>query len=358
MQLERADAEAASAKAAAFRRAVLPASWDGPLLAHYDVAILVDTREKISHRERATALRDRLLRQGVRSQTRPLPVGDFLAVAMPRGQPAGGVGSRGGGAGGAGGAGGGAGGGTGGGAGGGGGGDTTDDEDSDELLVLDTIVERKQLCDFLSTVKNKRHYHSQKARLARCGLGRVFFLVEGPLERWPHAGEKQRMTQELSEIEMVDGLLLHMSRNTDETVRFLSAAADRLRRLLGSRTGRELRDAGLVRSWAEFKTDVSPPEVVSSAFGRMLLNIHGLSAPMVSNVLQRHPTPRALAEALDSHARACSLRSLPADHSGWLLAEVLVSGKKRRKLSENVTHFFTLADLPKDLPPPDSQSQV
>ena len=93
--------------------------------------------------------------------------------------------------------------------------------------------------DFLSTVRNKRHYHSQKVRLARCGLARTIYLVEGPLERWPHAGEKRRMGQELSKIEMCDGLLLHLSRGTEDTLRFLGAAAERLRHLLG-RCAREL----------------------------------------------------------------------------------------------------------------------
>ena len=228
----------------------------------------------------------------------------------------------------------------------------------DGWLVLDTIVERKQLCDFLSTVRDKRHYHSQKVRLGRCGLPRTFYLVEGPLERWPHAAEKQRMQQELSAIEMADGLLLHVSRSTDDTLRFLAAAADRLRRQLGERSAKELRAAGLLRTWGEFNAAVCPPEVVSSAFGRMLLNIHGLTAPMVSNVLQCHPTPRALAEALDSHGRACAQRDLGGGHAKWLLAEELVPGKKRRKLSEAVTDFFVLEDLPPDPPLPDSQSQV
>ena len=57
---------------------------------------------------------------------------------------------------------------------------------------------------------------------------------------------------------------------------------------------------------------------------------------MVANVLHKHPTPRALAEAMDAHARACTLRNLPGGHAKWLLAEDLVPGKKRRKLSETV----------------------
>ena len=77
----------------------------------------------------------------------------------------------------------------------------------------------------------------------------------------------------------------------------------------------------------------------------MLLNVVGVSARMVQNVLQRYPTPRALAEAIDAHARACALRGAPEAHGGWLLAEVLVPGHCRRKLSEAVSDFFCRRDL-------------
>jgi hypothetical protein len=137
-------------------------------------------------------------------------------------------------------------------------------------------------------------------RLARCGLSKPFYLVEGSLERWPHVKERQRMASELSAIEMADGLLLHLSRNTDDTIRFLRAAAERLMRGLHGASARELRARGILTTWAEFREATSPPEAVSFAFGRMLLNIHGLSAEMVHHILQRHPTPRALAEAMDA----------------------------------------------------------
>ena len=301
-----------------FEKCIVRGALDAPLLQHYDVGILVDSREKISHRERAQALRERLVSHGLRSEVIQLPVGDFLAVAIPKG-----------------------------------GGSV----EESSLLVLDTVVERKVLCDFKATIAAKRHYHSQKVRLSRCGLSRPFYLVEGHLDRWPHQQERQRMSMELSRIEMSDGLLLHLSRNTDETIKFLKSAQQRLSRVLSSKTAREARSEGLLTTYAEFKERTSPPEAISFAFGRMLLNIHGLSAEMVANILQRHPTPRALAEALDSHGRACDLRGLPPEQRGWLLAEDLVPGKKRRKLAGDVTRFFCDEDLPVDTPLPDSQTQ-
>ena len=61
-----------------------------------------------------------------------------------------------------------------------------------------------------------------QVRLQRCGLARPFYLVEGALERWPHVAERQRMATELASIEMADKLLVHTSRSTDDTIRFLA----------------------------------------------------------------------------------------------------------------------------------------
>lgn len=97
------------------------------------MCLLVDAREKLSQSERAHTLCERLQKEGLRAAVKPLPVGDFLWVAVPRRQTSG--------------------------------------EGEDEMielascLVLDCIVERKQVGDFLSTLKNSRHYHSQKVSL-------------------------------------------------------------------------------------------------------------------------------------------------------------------------------------------------
>lgn len=151
---------------------------------------------------------------------------------------------------------------------------------------------------------------------------------------------------------------MHLSRSTDDTIRFLRAATERLRRVLGGRTVRELRASGAVRTWAEFELTTKPPEVLSAAFGRMLLNLHGLTPPMIANVLAKYPTPSALVEAIDAHASECAARGLPTEHARWLLAEVLVPGKKRKKMSESITDFFCQHEYPTPPAPPASQAQA
>ena len=91
-------------------------------------------------------------------------------------------------------------------------------------MVLDSVVERKQLGDFLGTVRAHRHYHSQKVRLRRCGLPRAYYLVEGGVEAWPHAAERERMRLELASIDAADGLLVHEASSTAATVAFLGGS--------------------------------------------------------------------------------------------------------------------------------------
>ena len=93
--------------------------------------------------------------------------------------------------------------------------------------MLDSVVERKQLADFISTVRNHRHYHSQKVRLQRCGVARATYLVEGALHSWSHAAERQRMQAELTCIQLADGLLVHLSANTQQTIDYLRLATAR-----------------------------------------------------------------------------------------------------------------------------------
>ena len=56
------------------------------------------------------------------------------------------------------------------------------------------------------------------------------------------------MAAELSAIEMADKLIVHLSRSTDDTIRFLRVAADRLAALMAQQTAKQLRASGIVRT--------------------------------------------------------------------------------------------------------------
>ena len=209
-------APSASEEAAAFAASLgLPAG--APILDHYSLTLVVDANEKISQHQRADALCGRLERLGHAVASRRLPVGDFLWVLAPR-APAVGTSSRRASSG-------------------------TPAGSRDDWLVLDSVVERKQVADFLSTIRSHRHYHSQKVRLGRCGLARRVYLVEGSVERWPHAEERRRMLEELAKIAAVDRLIVHTARDTAETLRFLTTNSRRLHAVVGARSAAELRQA-------------------------------------------------------------------------------------------------------------------
>jgi len=156
------DADALAAPAEA-REAV--AACDGLALSlSHELVVVVDCHEKLSRSMRADVVAEMLAHHvaplGVSVATKQLPVGDFLIVALPKAAVAearerAGAGS------------------------GRGRGDAgrvcggvleLSDSVWAAALCLDTVVERKAVSDFLTTTRDGRHYHSQKARLRGCGL--------------------------------------------------------------------------------------------------------------------------------------------------------------------------------------------
>ena len=224
--------------------------------------------------------------------------------------------------------------------------------------------------DFLSTIRDGRHYQSQKARLGRCGLSRAFYLVEGPVESWSHKNELKRMLEELASITVDASLLLFRTSSIEESLRFLATAAARLEGHLSERSPRQLRDERAIRTYAEFRAATLPPRPIGAAFGQMLLNVHGdshtrsclphaspqlsltcltpvsrpmciltpgLTASMVERLLERWAAPAELMAALESHE---SVWGSGSKEAGWLFAEVLEPGNMKYKLSERLTDFF------------------
>ena len=60
-------------------------------------------------------------------------------------------------------------------------------------------------------------------------------------------------------------------------------------------------------------------------------------------VLARYPTPHLLMDALDLYRKRC-LDQGDSNAVGWLFAELLEPGKRRRALSERLSAFFLSAD--------------
>ncbi|KAA6320803.1 MAG: hypothetical protein EZS28_054637, partial [Streblomastix strix] len=58
--------------------------------------------------------------------------------------------------------------------------DSEEEEDENDEFILDCIVERKTIDDLKMSLKDTR-FDEQRFRLARCGINRVVYLIEGEL---------------------------------------------------------------------------------------------------------------------------------------------------------------------------------
>ncbi len=110
-------------------------------------------------------------------------------------------------------------------------------------FVLDVIVERKQIADLLSSIRDGR-YKEQRKRLKECGVRHVAYLLEGdeaaafrlgaPERSFPRGGhghgtgggapaalEKGLRTAEAT-LQSVFGFLLHRSPSLAESMQFLA----------------------------------------------------------------------------------------------------------------------------------------
>lgn len=61
--------------------------------------------------------------------------------------------------------------------------------------VLDAVCERKKAADLLASVQDRR-YGQQKWRLQRCGLRRLYYLLEEPIEQEGFTSEGGRGERE------------------------------------------------------------------------------------------------------------------------------------------------------------------
>jgi len=294
-----------------------------PLGTTHRLVVVVDSHEKLSRSMRAEAVCEALAPHvaplGAAVAKRQLPVGDFLIVALPIALLAAAPG-----------------------AGGGGGAVELPPAAWSEALCLDTVVERKATSDFIATLRDGRHYHSQKARLRRCGLPRAVYLVEGSVERWQHAAERRRMRLELAKIEVVDGLLTHRTRGTADTMAFLATAVRRLAHACSATSGAELQAAGALSTFGAFCARTCPARSSSAEFACMLLSLDGMTAPKIERLVRSYPTARAVGEALDAHVARCRDSGLPAGsrEEGWLFADLLEPGHSRKALSTKLSTFF------------------
>ncbi|KAF9984788.1 Crossover junction endonuclease mus81 [Modicella reniformis] len=188
-------------------------------------------------------------------------------------------------------------------------------------IVLDYIVERKRMDDFVSSIKDGR-FLEQKFRLRRSGCGHVVYLIEThrPGEAYEIGQEGLRTAMTATQVQ--DGFFLKRTHNTDQTIEYLSDITKELRRLYASKTLYAIPDENVDRKsyldlQAHLKETIpdkkylttyrafgllnskSDTLTVTDTFVKMLMTVRGLSSEKAADVARIYGTPRALFSSLD-----------------------------------------------------------
>ncbi|GLC76455.1 hypothetical protein PLESTF_001783200 [Pleodorina starrii] len=230
----------------------------------YDVVLLADNREPASLVE---SLRAQAAAQGVRLVAGlSLTVGDFLWVAARRGAPLSQAGKE-------------------------------------HWFVMDAVLERKRTEDLLSSVKDGR-YAQQKYRLKRCGLRRLYYLLEEPIDQRRHQGLDEKVLRTSIQSGLLEGFTVLRTDNGDDTARQLCMLTRALERQCRGRTsaaaaaGAAAADGEEVlpsyTTWDAGLKNLKQNMKVQAMFGLMLCAVPGFGEERAKSVLARYSTPAHL----------------------------------------------------------------
>ncbi|KAJ7047896.1 ERCC4 domain-containing protein [Mycena alexandri] len=216
-----------------------------------------------------------------------------------------------------------------------------------EECVLDVVLERKRLDDLTQSVRDGR-FHEQKFRLHQSGISRVMYLVEEYDTHKQKENWGAQISTALSSTQVVDGFMVKETRNTDDTLAYLTGLTHELIHMhqhkdlfvipteiirrhsymdLQKYLRRTQPDKCYVTSYADFQilNSKSAFTTVRDTWTRMLLCVKGMSAEKVGAVVERWDTPRALWEAF----REAQVEEQEA--FAWEAAEASATGKGKGK---------------------------
>lgn len=269
----------------------------------YEVVMLVDTREIAGKgnakggKSRKTIFQE-MVKRGIACEERSLALGDFMWIAR--------------------------------------------DKRRGTEYVMDVIVERKKVDDLWASIKDGRYYE-QKFRLARSGVERVVYIVEGALQ----AGGNPHKTWNQLPVDTLESALVSTQVGNDfvvqrcatlrESISFLKS----LTRQLTARTepitlrdddedddnddeqkdndGAKIRALWEIGRWSE-KVSKSGNLTITDVFAKQLLQINGVSPAKAKAITDRYATPRKLAKAYDRCADKAAREAL--------LAQLTAGGRK------------------------------
>ncbi|CAN0206541.1 unnamed protein product [Ectocarpus sp. 12 AP-2014] len=183
---------------------------------------------------------------------------------------------------------------------------------SEEVLLLDCLIERKKEDDIINSVEGLAgRYRAQKRRMSLCGLTRLIYLLEGKLEghvTYKSSVDKSKTMRTMETDTLAEGFAIKRVDNVEETAAFLLSLSLQLMASQGAETIQEYcsNPSRPKVSFGEWSTAMKPkrlePRTVMMEFARCLLMVNGVSAEGARVIARKFPTPMRFIEAL----RQCS----------------------------------------------------
>lgn len=261
----------------------------------WELILLVDSREN-KKRDRSV-VHSKLLEQVPNVETRSLSLGDFMWIVRSR-------------------------------------------LENKKEYVLDYIIERKEVADLASSIKDNR-YKEQKYRLQRCGLKRVIYLVEGDPSQQTSINPLALRTA-MARTQIRDGITLVHTESFRDSLDFIvrmhyiiadltvNASCDEwLRSTINH--GRTYEAFSLANAKGKLRT-------VGEIFAAQLKQIKGISGAMAEALTKQFATPRTLCRLYQNQ-----LRGIPEEQQARHLQDVIISKTSRRLgpvCSERVFRVF------------------
>lgn len=215
-----------------------------------EITLLLDNREIYGHGEAKAALlmqmADAMMRADLKVQNTVLPVGDALFVARL---------------------------------------------ESGVDIVLDWIIERKTINDFVDSIADGRVKH-QTFAMRQCGLSNKMLLLEGRMRELPNrAAQINRAPEELESIlhdlHVCDGFYVHNTRTQRETVDTFVSMSRRLTKRFSWLSREELTNGRLTYQQWERKATMNARRLpIDQAFALQLCSVPGIGMQGAERVLQ------------------------------------------------------------------------
>lgn len=313
---------------------VQPVQSDGDTIlltpGSFDVQLVLDSREVRSKTDR-DYIADELRKQGVRSFSRSLPLGDILWVAKVKPEHTERFLAS----------------------------NKHDDEEGNDEIVLDYIVERKRLDDLISSIKDGR-FHEQKFRLRKSGVPHVTYLVEA----FSISAEKsdtygQSVETAITSTQVVNDIFVKQTNKLDETIKYLARMTRTLQDMYSTKAIRVVRSDSIntdtyLRMMDRLRKihHNSTVGTTFSAFNalcaknddmtlrdvylKMLLSARGVTADKAIEIQRIWPTPIALIEAYEACATAKDRENMLSNR----LSTAIPRKKIRKALSTKIANVW------------------